>query len=201
MHLIENAWNHLENLLECQKVIILCAKKIVNEDNTFTSELITHKKNIVFTYKALCDKWKRLMPLDYRYHVKEYHPNKSKYEEELQNVENKIKELDPNYTTETSSSGCYIATCVYGSYNCPEVWTLRRYRDYTLGNSWYGRLFISIYYKTSPILVKIFGNKNWFKKMWKGTLDKMVKNLNEKGLENTPYQDIDYTKSKNKNKA
>ena len=201
MDYIENAWNHLENLLECQKVIILCAKKIVNKDNTFTSELITHKKNIVCTYKALCDKWKRLMPLDYRYHVKEYHPNKSKYEEELKNVENKIKELDPNYITETSSGGCYIATCVYGSYNCPEVWTLRRYRDYTLSNSWYGRLFINIYYKTSPTLVKIFGNKNWFKKMWKSKLDKMVKNLNEKGLENTPYEDIDYTKSRNKNKA
>ncbi len=26
-------------------------------------------------------------------------------------------------------NGCYIATCVYGSYDCPEVWTLRRFRD------------------------------------------------------------------------
>jgi len=31
-----------------------------------------------------------------------------------------------------SSAGCYIATAVYGSYNCPEVWTLRRYRDIKL---------------------------------------------------------------------
>ena len=31
-----------------------------------------------------------------------------------------------------NSGGCYVATAVYGSYDCPEVWTLRRYRDYTL---------------------------------------------------------------------
>lgn len=25
--------------------------------------------------------------------------------------------------------GCYVATAVYHSYNCPQVWTLRRFRD------------------------------------------------------------------------
>ena len=28
--------------------------------------------------------------------------------------------------------GCYVATCVYGSYDCPEVWILRRFRDESL---------------------------------------------------------------------
>lgn len=95
---------------------------------------------------------------------------------------------------EAGSGGCYVATAVYGSYDCPEVWTLRRYRDQTLGSTWYGRLFIRLYYAISPTLVRWFGNTNWFKKMWKGKLDKMVKNLNEKGFENTPYDDIDWTK-------
>ena len=40
----------------------------------------------------------------------------------------------------SSSGGCYIATCVYGSYDCPQVWTLRRFRDDTLDETWYGRL-------------------------------------------------------------
>ena len=39
-------------------------------------------------------------------------------------------------------SGCYVATCVYGSYDCPEVWVLRRYRDYVLEESILGRAFI-----------------------------------------------------------
>ena len=30
-----------------------------------------------------------------------------------------------------SNGACYVATAVYGSYDCPEVWTLRRFRDYT----------------------------------------------------------------------
>ena len=94
----------------------------------------------------------------------------------------------------TSSGGCYVATCVYGSYDCPEVWTLRRYRDDTLGSTWYGRLFIRLYYAISPTIVKWFGETKWFKKMWKGKLDRMVKNLQEKGVESTPYKDKDWTK-------
>ncbi len=89
----------------------------------------------------------------------------------------------------TSSGGCYVATCVYGSYDCPEVWTLRRFRDDTLGSTWYGRLFIRTYYTISPTLVKWFGKTNWFKKMWKGTLDHMIAKLQANGVEDTPYND------------
>ena len=87
------------------------------------------------------------------------------------------------------SGGCYVATAVYGSYDCPQVWTLRRFRDYTLAESWYGRAFIRTYYAISPTLVKWFGETNWFKKMWKGKLDRMVANLNAAGVENSPYED------------
>ena len=85
--------------------------------------------------------------------------------------------------------GCYVATAVYGSYDCPQVWTLRRYRDYTLAETWYGRAFIHTYYAISPTLVKWFGHTEWFKKMWKGKLDRMVANLNAEGVEDTPYED------------
>ena len=91
--------------------------------------------------------------------------------------------------TSSSGGGCYVATCVYGSYDCPQVWTLRRYRDNTLGATWYGRLFIRTYYAISPTLVKLFGNTKWFKKMWKGRLDRMVKKLQDSGVESTPYHD------------
>ena len=98
-----------------------------------------------------------------------------------------------NSTTGTKSqkkkSGCYVATAVYGSYDCPQVWTLRRYRDYSLAPTWYGRLFIALYYAISPTIVEWFGNTDWFNKMWKGRLDKMVKRLQEEGFENTPYDD------------
>ena len=94
------------------------------------------------------------------------------------------------------TGGCYVATAVYNSYDCPEVWTLRRYRDNTLGSTWYGRTFIRLYYAISPTLVKWFGKTKWFKRFWKARLDKMVKKLNDKGVENTPYADTDWTKRK-----
>lgn len=88
-----------------------------------------------------------------------------------------------------ANKGCYVATCVYGSYDCPEVWTLRRFRDNTLIATWYGRLFVRVYYAVSPTLVKWFGKTSWFKRICRGKLDKMVAKLNSNGVECTPYQD------------
>ena len=122
--------------------------------------------------------------------------SRKKHRDHMEEFANRIRKYDSSYQTpevfirgETKGKGCYIATCVYGSYECPQVWTLRRYRDDTLGATWYGRTFIRIYYAISPTLVKWFGKTKWFKKMWQGKLDRMVKNLNDKGVENTPYQD------------
>lgn len=111
---------------------------------------------------------------------------KTKIEEQLL-AEQKVKPQKSK-----SSEGCYVATCVYGSYDCPEVWTLRRFRDYTLASTVLGRAFIRMYYTVSPILVKWFGERNWFKKFFGGILDKMVSKLNTDGIENTPYEDRDW---------
>lgn len=91
--------------------------------------------------------------------------------------------------TNTTTGGCFIATAVYGSYDCPQVWTLRRYRDYNLAESWYGRAFVKTYYAISPTLVKWFGNTKLFKKLFKSKLDHMVEKLNSKGYKDTPYED------------
>lgn len=87
------------------------------------------------------------------------------------------------------SGGCYVATAVYGSYDCPQVWTLRRFRDYKLATSWYGRLFIRAYYAVSPTVVKLFGNTEWFNRFWKVRLDKLVVALQKQGYEDMPYND------------
>lgn len=92
-------------------------------------------------------------------------------------------------SSESKSGGCYIATAVYGSYDCPEVWTLRRFRDDSIAKSMRGRLFIRLYYTVSPTLVKLFGSTAWFQQFWRGRLDKIVKELQKKGYEDTPYCD------------
>lgn len=107
-----------------------------------------------------------------------------------------IKKIEPNYKISERpvppKSGCYIATAVYGSYDCEQVWTLRRYRDYCLSKTWYGRKFISIYYQISPTLVKWFGDTKMFKKLWRYKLDSIVKKLQEMGYKSTPYKDCEW---------
>lgn len=94
----------------------------------------------------------------------------------------------------SSGDGCYVATCVYGSYDCPQVWTLRRFRDNTLGKTVPGRAFIRTYYAVSPTIVRWFGETSWFRKMWRTVLDKMVRKLQQRGVEDTPYQDHNWRK-------
>lgn len=110
----------------------------------------------------------------------------------------KINEYEPGFSqaraaqvaSQTSSfGGCYIATCVYGTYDCPQVWTLRRFRDYSLAETRRGRAFIKAYYAVSPILVKWFGDTDWFKRMWRGSLNRLVAKCKAKGFADTPYED------------
>ena len=123
--------------------------------------------------------------------------------EKLKKIYTEIKELDPSFEIPdlpnaeavgpmANTGGCYVATAVYGSYDCPEGWTLRRFRDDILAETWYGRAFIRTYYAISPTLVKWFGHTDWFKNIWKPTLDEMVEKLNAAGVENTPYNDRDW---------
>lgn len=94
-----------------------------------------------------------------------------------------------NIVNSLNNAGCYVATCVYGSYDCPQVWTLRRYRDKTLASTWYGRAFIYKYYAIAPIVVKFFGKTKWFNRFFRKRLDKMVARLKREGFEDTPYND------------
>ena len=89
----------------------------------------------------------------------------------------------------SDNQGCYIATCVYGSYDCPQVWTLRRFRDNSLSPTFLGRSLVRLYYAVSPTIVRWFGDAKWFKKIWQGTLDRIVQKLNERGVTDTPYED------------
>ena len=96
-----------------------------------------------------------------------------------------------NYMYEINKNRkCYIATAVYGSYDCPQVWILRRYRDNVLANNFLGRIFISLYYNTSPIILKILGEVSWFKKFCQKMLEKLVQKLQKNGFEDTTYYDL-----------
>ena len=85
--------------------------------------------------------------------------------------------------------GCYIATCVYGSYDCPQVWVLRRYRDEMLCKRAFGKALVRCYYAFSPAVVKLFGKSKWFHRFWRKRLDKKVQALQRIGVSDEPYAD------------
>lgn len=87
------------------------------------------------------------------------------------------------------SEGCYIATSVYGSYDCPEVRVLRRYRDVVLRANPLGRLFVKAYYAVSPFLVKRFGKTVWFQTLWMRLLDAKIAVLRAEGISDAAYHD------------
>lgn len=137
------------------------------------------------------NEWEHWLHCAYVSGVKETIPILQKLvrnKEDREIFEDTIKKIKQN-GWEPKHGGCYIATCVYGSYDCPQVWTLRRFRDNTLASSWYGQAFIRFYYAVSPSIVKRFGDTKWFRKMWKKYLDSMVKKLQSEGVDSSPYSD------------
>ena len=95
--------------------------------------------------------------------------NQDDFMDSLRNNERRMKEGSGQ-----NNEGCYIATCVYGSYDCPQVLTLRRFRDNTLKKHLVGRAFIKVYYILSPKLVKTFGQTQPFKHFFRRVLDRII---------------------------
>ncbi len=181
----------LQRFIEQSDAVIAIIKAAIDFCDDDDSADVIRYKNLITIDQRLIDAW------SYTYsnggYVKETtltaEAKQSRFND-MMTWHQKIKDIDPSYVIpERPRGGCYVATAVYGSYDCPEVWTLRRYRDCDLAETWYGRVFIHTYYAISPTLVKWFGHTAWFKKMWKGKLDRMVKNLQDKGYESTPYED------------
>lgn len=90
----------------------------------------------------------------------------------------------------SAKKGCYIATAIYGSYDCPEVRVLRRYRDSVLSSKPLGMAFIKLYYAVSPTVVKLFGSSKAFNSFWKKRLDRIVFKLQSGGISSGEYRDL-----------
>lgn len=89
----------------------------------------------------------------------------------------------------TSRGRCYVATAVYGSYDAPEVWVLRRWRDEVLLSRRHGRLFVRAYYAISPWLVRKFGQGRWFDRLARPLVASIVVRLRRAGFSDGPYID------------
>lgn len=76
--------------------------------------------------------------------------------------------------------GCYIATMAYGDYDHPQVIRLREFRDQKLAKTWFGRSFIWLYYKYSPLMVQKLKNNHTMNKFIRTCLDRFIKQMGKK---------------------
>ena len=62
-----------------------------------------------------------------------------------------------------ASSGCFVATAVYGTATHPDLDTLRTFRDDFLGETKLGRQFIKFYYKYGPSMAQFVRGRGLLK--------------------------------------
>lgn len=80
-------------------------------------------------------------------------------------------------TVKEESSGCFIATACYQDLFSPEVVAFREYRDNVLNRHLIGKLFISFYYKFSPLIYKRIYYSNSMQSVFRKILDKIYRRI------------------------
>ena len=94
----------------------------------------------------------------------------------ISNINSQVQQYSSGRSSSSSSSEwCYIATMAYGSYEHPQVFELRKFRDNKLSNSILGRGFIKIYYYYSPKAVQLLKGKPLVNQMIKLFLDFFIR--------------------------
>ena len=97
-------------------------------------------------------------------------------------------ELSKKDASAGSSGGCYVATAVYGSYDAPQVRSLRRFRDEELATSAIGRAFVRLYYKVSPPMAEYLAGATRLNRLIRRALDVVVRRIENRGYTPGPYQ-------------
>lgn len=95
----------------------------------------------------------------------------------FENLNNKYANNTSKVIEEMNKSNdkrCYIATAIFGAYS-EETLLLRRWRDDTLKRTLFGRLFIKVYYKVSPLLLRTL--PKWIIPITKQVLIKFINKI------------------------
>ena len=83
--------------------------------------------------------------------------------------------LQVNSARTSRSSGCYIATMVYGDYDHPQVLILRQFRDDVLNKYIWGQWFIKTYYRYSSQLVEHLKDRKAVNTVIRSILNQFIK--------------------------
>jgi hypothetical protein len=74
--------------------------------------------------------------------------------------------------------GCFIATAAYGTPMAEEINVLRKWRDENLMKSAPGRLFVNIYYMTSPPIASLISKSDKIRSLTRKLLTPIVNHFN-----------------------
>lgn len=72
---------------------------------------------------------------------------------------------------------CFITTAAFENANSTEVLQLRIFRDFVLEESFWGRLFVKIYYVVSPPIACLIDQQKWMKPFVRAVLRWMIKRV------------------------
>ena len=101
-----------------------------------------------------------------------YNDRVSKEKEE----ERKRNESSPS-SSSSSSSNCFVVTATMGDANHPIVSDFRTFRDEHLLTNYFGKHFVSLYYKIGPYFASLIDKNIWLKKM---TFEKFIKPIHKR---------------------
>lgn len=160
--------------------------------NEVIKESISNKYRLEISYKDYNGKssFRQISNVEYS---NEFQKNSSKYNQHISaychlrnenrtfklNRIEKVRFVENTKNTNwvNNSSGCYIATMAYGSYEHPQVQILRKFRDDVLLSSFFGKLFVKIYYFTSPKIVLVFKNQITLNTIIRKLLDRFIERI------------------------
>ncbi len=104
----------------------------------------------------------------------EFHKNSKKYTKSAI-FTTSIPMISSGFYQEPEKSYCFIATAVYGTPMVREIDILREWRDNTLNKTYYGRRFVSVYYKISPPIADLISKKEKIRKIIRIFLTSLIK--------------------------
>lgn len=107
---------------------------------------------------------------------KEKAKEKEKEEERKKKEEEERKKSKEN-SPSNSSSNCFVVTATMGDENHPIVNDFRTFRDEHLLTNYFGKHFVSLYYKIGPYFAFLIDKNTWLKKM---TFEKFIKPIHKR---------------------
>ena len=135
--------------------------------------------NMLSSFAQAKDMTQKLLNISGSYEVKARVRDNLKTISDLTTTLEQINKQVSRQVQKQNSGACYVATMAYGSYDHPQVLVLRQFRDNVLSQSWYGRLFIKVYYKTSPHLVSLLQGYEKPNLLIRKQLDKFIRKLHK----------------------